>query len=243
MPIYENAPITEALIDIKVVLPPTTTVESLQALSKLLGDSYPDVKARKQWQVLLGNPEEGEAVKDSSSAIDGYIFTSKDSKYVVQSRLDGFTLSRLKPYEKWESFYAEFLNVWKQYRASVKPDSVVRIAVRYINAIEMQEASFIMKDFFTGVPEVPAQLPQQVLDFFSRTTILFAEDDVKVITSIGLGASASPFPVFVLDIDAFKEGLSLEPESAEFYKSLERLREIKDQVFENHLTEKTKGRF
>ena len=38
---------------------------------------------------------------------NGYIFASSDERQIFQARLDGFSFSRLAPYDRWETFRDE----------------------------------------------------------------------------------------------------------------------------------------
>lgn len=239
MPTYKNAPITEALIDIKVTLPDSTKLPQLRSLGDKIGNEYPEIKGRKMWQFQV-NSEKAVA---NETGQNGFLFTSKDQKYVAQSRTDGFTLSRLKPYEDWETFLKEFKKVWSFYKEIASPVEINRIAVRYINLIELPEKRFEIKDYFTCVPEVPTDLPQTILDFFTRNTIFYPENQVKVIASLASANSGSKDKAaFLLDIDAFKETI-VDVNSNALFEQLEKLRDIKDSVFEKYLTEKTKANF
>ena len=74
-----------------------------------------------------------EVSQSSAGGPDGYLFTSVDGRQVVQARLDGFTFSRLKPYDKWESLRDEARELWQHYVQIASPETVTRVALRYIN--------------------------------------------------------------------------------------------------------------
>jgi hypothetical protein len=67
----------------------------------------------------------------------GWRFVSPDKLHVFQARLNGFTFSRLPPYVDWESFRTEARRLWDLYRAVANPIAPTRIAVRYINRLDL----------------------------------------------------------------------------------------------------------
>jgi uncharacterized protein (TIGR04255 family) len=81
--------------------------------------------------------------KDESTPVipkgktEGYIFHSKNENKIVQARLDGFTFNKLRAYEDWNKFHSEARELWELYDKIIKPISVDRIALRYINRIEI----------------------------------------------------------------------------------------------------------
>ncbi len=94
-----NAPITEAIIDIRVKLPFEFKVESFLELKNTIGDRFPKVEERKLFSSQFGF-KRGEPQPPSSKyhGVHGYFYSPEVDKKVAQFRIDGFTFSRLKPY-------------------------------------------------------------------------------------------------------------------------------------------------
>src|SRR6516165_7350370 len=89
---YSKAPITEAIIDLRVKLPESVTLSELEHLQASEHDAYP---TRKKIRLAHGLIEVGEAVATSARSIElGFMFTSPDEKQVFQGKLDGFAFSR-----------------------------------------------------------------------------------------------------------------------------------------------------
>ena len=114
-PILTNAPITEALIDIRVKLPSDFDVKNISAIYESIKDQYPEKQERIKSEVKI-EPKAEEKVKASKLIIDGYRYVSSDKKQIMQARLDGFTVSRLHPYIKWEELRDEALRLWQLYK-------------------------------------------------------------------------------------------------------------------------------
>src|SRR3990167_5750912 len=99
---FPHAPITEALLDIRVKLPAQIDLTRLTTFHDAVKDRYPLKRERTSWhggfQLKPGTGPE--MLASSSGGPDGYLFTSADGRQIVQARLDGFTFNRLKPYDK-----------------------------------------------------------------------------------------------------------------------------------------------
>src|SRR3954464_186147 len=116
-----NAPIVEALLDIAAVLPESVDQERLASFQDYLGNRYPNKQVRHLWSAEVQLRPSGPPEAKGTRTGVGYLFTSADGKEVVQARKDGFSFSRLKPYEQWDPFSKEARRLWGLYVSAVKP--------------------------------------------------------------------------------------------------------------------------
>ena len=240
---FPKAPITEAMIEIQVKLPGSVGLANLECLHGRIAREYPDKKTRRMWEVTFQMQDEKDPLQKSLCRPDGYAFSSREEKQVVQFRLDGFTFSRLRPYTRWEDVFAEAGKLWSIYASETKPLKVTGLAVRYINSIEIPSKTFDYEDYFTAAPRIPPLLPQALAHFFTRLVIPFPERDaVAIVTTT---PSERPDPVntdIILDIVVNKE-VMLDPADARVLQIMGILRETKNEVFFGCITEKTKELF
>ena len=242
--VFPKAPITEALIDIKVQLPGTVSLTDLENLHTSIKDEYPDKKTRNRWEGALELRAGKEPLSTGQFQIDGYFFSTSDGKQVVQYRLDGFTFSRLHPYSRWEDVYREAARLWDIYKTGTKPLLATRLAARYINSIEIPSKSFDYDDYFTAAPKIPRGLPQILQHFFTRLVIPFPEQGVVAIIIQTPSDKQDPVnTAILLDIDVFAEVMNLSAEDARIHEIFGNLRKIKNDIFFNSITEKTKELF
>ena len=130
---YERAPITEAIIDIRVQAEPA--LRTLEELHLQVADLYPGKTKRFE---VVGQISAGAAVGASATQTQtGFAFTSKDSKQIFQAKTEGFTFSRLRPYGNWVELRDEARRLWAIYRDATTPIRISRVAVRYINQIDI----------------------------------------------------------------------------------------------------------
>lgn len=240
--IFRSAPITEAMIDIKAELS-GTSLPDLERLHEMIIAEYPGKKSRRRFEERIEFKEEEQPQRTSTFQPDGYYFTSADGKRIVQYRLDGFTFNRLRPYSRWEELRDEAKKTWEIYRDHANPISVNRLAVRYINSIEIPSKNFDYDDYFTAVPKIPEGLPQELQHFFTRTVVPFTEQGATAV--VIQTPSGKPDPIhtaIILDIDVFVQK-SLPPDDERIWEVFEELREIKNRIFFKSIQEKTKELF
>jgi uncharacterized protein (TIGR04255 family) len=243
---YPKAPITEALIDIRVTLPGEITVADLARVNigEEIGYSQRRNRFAIEGQIAIGEQAIGEQVGTATRQTHvGYDFLSGDERQIVQVRLDGFTFSRLAPYDCWETFRKEARRLWELYRAVVEPVSVTRVAVRYINRLDLPLPLEDFKDYLRTVPEVSPDLPQGLSGLLMQLAI--PQEDLGAVLLLNEALLPSPDPDTVsilLDIDLFRE-LETSIDEEELWPILDQFRIRKNDVFEACITERTRELF
>lgn len=243
-PLLKNAPITEALIDIRIKIKEGFDVKRFLSIYDTISSQYPEKKERHKWESRFEFKKGEVPVSSGTETIDGYIFTSADKKQVFQTRIDGFTFNRLKPYEEWETFRDEGFRLWQLYRDLVSPE-IVRVALRYINKLDIPlypQTALDFDKYLTAAPVVPKELPQGISSFLTRMVIHDPEiDSTAIITQAFEQIIDSKFLPIILDIDAFRQKEVISDEEA--WQTLEKLRHFKNRIFFASITEKTKELF
>ena len=241
-----KAPITEALIDIRVKLPadkqnPTLIKALTTEIQKQFPGQFPEEKELRDLQMMfeVGPPQR----QETKSSHVGYRYDSKDGKRVIQAKLDGFTFSWLKPYETWEVLREDAHAAWQVYRDLMKPEAITRIATRFINQIEIPEPLTDFDDYLTAAPVIPKALPQAYSSFLTRMAIPDQINQVMIIITQTFQQGVTPkvIPV-VIDIDVFMEKLfenQAESWDTMAWDKIDSLRAIKNRVFFESITETT----
>jgi uncharacterized protein (TIGR04255 family) len=238
---YENAPITEALLDIKVELPGTLSLQVLESIHNRVRDKYPGKANRNYVESQFSVGDQVSATAKQTPM--GFAFSSQDGKQVFQARRDGFTFSRLRPYGNWAELRDEGRRLWNIYREIVNPERITRVAVRYINQIDIPGPAIDYKDYFRTTPEVSPSLPQGLSGFFMQ--LQFPQPDFEGLLILTQTAVPPPHPdtsSVVLDLDVFK-AVTESPSDAEVWDLLERLRNRKNEFFEGSITDRTRELF
>ncbi|NJN97975.1 MAG: TIGR04255 family protein [Anaerolineales bacterium] len=234
---YSRSPLTEAVIDVRVALPDTITLETLAQIQAGQEDNYPTRKNAISVQGQLSFDPDVPPATGSRTHM-GYRFVSQDERQVIQARRDGFTFSRLAPYESWESFRAEGQRWWLRYREFTQPKTIQRVAVRYINRLDLPLPLNDFKDYLRTVPEVSPDMSQELDGYFMQLRL--PQPDLKAMLLLNEALipppPAPPTVSVLLDIDLFRE---VEPPQteAELWNFFELLRQRKNQIFEACITE------
>jgi uncharacterized protein (TIGR04255 family) len=240
---YSRAPIVEAVIDFRVSLDPSITLDDLAQVHAQESQRYPQIKKRMEVQGEIGIAEMGVRATAVGTQT-GHVLTSRDEKQIAQIRLDGFSFSRLAPYDSWEPFHDEATRLWNLYRQIVSPKFVTRLGVRYINRLDIPSEAIEIKDYLRTSPEISPALPQTLTGYFMQIQVPLPDYAATVTINSTIVEPPSPNTTsLVLDIDTFRE-INLPASSESFGDNLEeglaQLRRAKNFVFEGCITPTTR---
>lgn len=235
---FPKAPIKEAILDIRVELPPDIDLNHLLQYEPLVKDRFPIKRERIHWEAQINVDKD----PIQSKRVDGRLYSSADGKDIVQTRLDGFTLNRLQPYDKWATFRDMGRQLWELYVAIAKPTTVSRIALRYINRLELPLPLGDFKDYILTTPEIAPSVPQALSRFFMRLEIPHDDYGALAIITETMEPDDGKILPFIFDIDVIREE-NFHPTGSEMWQAFELLRDVKNQIFFNSLTNKAKERF
>ena len=240
-PILSNSPITEALVDIRVKLPPQADVNKIDSMYELIKGRYPKKQEQRMSEIKI-ELKPGEELAKQLTKINGFRYLSSDEKEIAQARMDGFTFNKLFPYTKWEDLRNEAHRLWLIYREIASPDLVTRVALRYINNLKIPMPIKDFDEYLVCPPRVPDELPQGVSSFLTRVIIHEPSIDANAVITQALESVVGDIVPIILDIDVFKfrpEGI----EENDIWSTLENLRILKNRIFFASITEKLKEMF
>lgn len=235
-PILKNAPVSEALIDVRLALAKDFDVKHIDSIHKSINSEYPEKHHQKVSEFTV---DEGVKIKPLEPKINGYRYISPDKKQVFQARLNGFTFSRLHPYIEWNALYDEAFRLWSLYRDITNPISITRVALRYINNLKIPMPIKDFSDYLTAPPLVPEELPQSVSNFLTRIIIYDQEFQARAIITQALDQLTSDVAPVILDIDVFK----MDPKGIdedEAWETIRKLRYFKNKIFFSSITDRLK---
>ncbi len=238
-----SAPITEAIIDLRVKANPELHVEQFSSLRSTLSNRFPKVEERRGGRITFQFSATPPKPTVEDLGPQGLFFKSADEKLIAQFRLDGFTLNRLKPYTSWEELIPIAMELWTVYCETASPQAVTRLALRYINHVPLPPDLTDFDKYLRAAPTVPSELPQDVSAFFSRVTIHDPDKDLAahIVQTLEIDPEKRNF-ILLLDIDAFRE-VHLSPADPDIITTFTYLHDFKNLVFFNLLTEEILRRF
>jgi uncharacterized protein (TIGR04255 family) len=238
---YSRAPITEAIIDLRVEARPDLTPADLEGCQVAEEEAYPKktkmMQAFGQFQLGAGG---GTVAQAESAEHIGFMFKSRDEKQIFQAQRDGFTLNRLAPYPGWSVFQGEARRLWNMYRKQAQPRKVVRMAVRYINRLDLPGPGVDLKQYLKTVPEVSPEMAQPIASLLMQLGI--PQSEIRGMLQLTEALVPSPGPEMAsiaLDIDLFRTE-EIPAEEDRLWGLFEELRRCMNKVFEACITDKTK---
>ncbi len=237
-PTLGRAPITEATIDIQVALSPDVNLEMLRAFYRGLERRFPLVEDRIRFGATVEvNKAAVPKMTSQGPTPDGLLMRSESEALVVQARLDGFSVNKLAPYEKWDVLRGQAQELWQRYLEMAHPVAVKRLAVRYINRIEL-EPGVDFKESILTIPEIALGIPQGLPEYFMRLVIPHESGSTAIVTEASLPRTHEDLPAMLFDIDVFRFTNILAGDFEEIWPLLEELRAYKNMIFFNSITPK-----
>lgn len=235
----QNAPITEAIVDFRVSLPRDFRPDRLREARERLARDYPQTVERKgmeaRFEFAGGQPKE---TRTRDLGFQGIWLKTEDQRTVAQFRVDGFTFNRLKPYTRWEQILPEALRLWSVYVELANPQSVTRVALRYINHMNLPSPGAELDDYIVTSPKLPPSVPQILSAFATRVVLEHPERrmtaNVMQVLEVGV---ETPAPSLLFDIDVYRTG-DFQVTATAMEEILSDLRVYKNEIFFRSLTER-----
>jgi uncharacterized protein (TIGR04255 family) len=243
---YPRAPIVEAILDIQVKWSSPPAQDTFAQLAKSLEHEYPTSQSVGEVQVSLVNaPAFDSSSVTQSVHVSGFRLTTSQNDRILQILPRGVTFSHLPPYTSWETFRSEARLIWDGYVEYAKPVAVTRVALRYINRIEIPMERFELSDYFNLYPEVPKTITQDMSGFFMQVQMPqndLASDITAVINFAIAGRRDDGATGMLLDIDVFAVR-DLPTSAGEVFELCNLLRVRKNEIFEASISEKARELF
>ena len=147
----------------------------------------------------------------------------------------------MAPYERWETFSAEARRIWEQFRNHVEPLEVTRLAVRYINRLDVPSPTIELKEYLATVPEIAEGMPQVLQGYFMQLLLpMEANHATAIINQALVPPPEADTTSIMLDIDLYRDRDVPQDEEG-IWLAFGQPREGKNQIFNASLTGKAKG--
>jgi uncharacterized protein (TIGR04255 family) len=224
-----RAPLREAIIDIQLVHP--FDAKFAENLANLLIPGFERKNEIRQFSVSIT----GAAIPSRTEELLGWRYESEDGGRIVQLRRDGIGYSIVREYTEWADIKAAAESVWDLYRKHSGDRDVGRVAVRYINVLDLPPWTELNM-YLTAAPQVPDGLPQTLNYFLERIVVPF-DEGISAIIIQTMEQVAQPATRVILDIDVYAQRV-FGGNLSDLWLFLDRLRDIKNSVFFSSVTER-----
>lgn len=242
-PHLRRAPIVEALLDIRTTSSSKLELDGLSRFHERVKERFPSREERRIEQIHLSVTGDKSTQFSRTGEINGYLCRSNASKKVVQARVDGFAFSKLKPYETWGLLKEEAHELWGIYREVANPQSVSRIALRYINRMPLPLPLDDFSEYLCTFPQIAPELPQALANFVLRMVVPKPDSNaVAVIHETFEQPTKNNELPFILDIDVFMNQ-QYDPADDSIWDAFEQLRSFKNDWFFRSTTERAQELF
>ena len=172
----------------------------------------------------------------------GYKYISLDQKQIIQFKKNGLSFIRLPIYDGWEVNYEKMLNLWKVYYSVMAPQSITRVAVRFINRFHIS-GIITLKEYFKSYIQYNTDISR---DWQQMSYRLFLSHNggIKSHIIFDCNVDQNNHNTNVLfDMDIFSDQLVLDPsDNSTLNDIFERLRKVKNDVFEKSITDKIRDK-
>lgn len=232
-----HPPLREAIIDLRIADQlPASFVEKI-AGQPLVGfeAAIPIWHGKYTFQVGIDQPS-GPGTTGGTKERYGWRYLTTDGSRVAQFRRDGATFSVLRDYTNWEEAKTKARTLWTQYCEWGSPTEVSRLAVRYINVLDVP-VGMDFDLYLAAGPRIPPELPQVLNGFTHRVVVPFSTDGTTAIVTQAMELPSGTSVPVVLDIDAYYT-CKLEADSPIVWSEFDRLRDIKNHIFFSSVTER-----
>lgn len=231
-------PIFEALVDIRADAPNVMDVSD--RLAEALKDEFPKNTVSREMRAEI-KVHEGRLLPPLTRDLGphGLQLSNADGSLAVQFRRDGFTLNNLRTYIGGERLMARALALWELFTKETEVGAPSRLAMRYINKLELPLASGDDFDkFLTASPELPPEVPDNYSEFLSRVVAHTGVPGSPFIIVTQSLTHEQGRPVILIDLDAFKAG-AFSADPSELLAIFRGLKELQKSAFFSLLTEET----
>lgn len=238
---YARPPIIEAVMDIRIQPRDDFNVEDLRALAAQVPTAFSKINDQLSITaaITIGSPANRSITPEKS----GFQFVAEERRRLFQAQKDGWSFNKLAPYEGWDDFCAEGRGLWTTYRALAQPKDITRVAVRYVNCLDLPQPFDDFKQYILTVPDVAPQLPQALSNFFMQVHIPRPDITSLVVLNVGMVPPTTQDVCSVLlDIDVFRD-FSVPQHDEEIWEFFSVLRKAKNDAFEACITDAMRERF
>jgi uncharacterized protein (TIGR04255 family) len=237
---YTRPPIAEAVLELR--FDDLLSSRDLERLRDRFKSTYATIEQIQEIDVLFEGSQVQPKVREA-----GFKMTDRNAVDVIMVRPISFGTIRLAPYENWEQLSGRAKENWDLFTKVVGRKKVNRIGTRFINRIDIPNQLLSgrnVPDLFRTIVKVAPEIGSAVFNFaFSVNMIHKATGAILTIQSTIVQPPALLEHTSVaFDTDAFWEG-EMPLRVDEMWAKADILRDVKNDVFENSISDKLRELF
>lgn len=240
---YKHAPITEAVIEIKI--DSSLDQAGVEKASAKFRAHYPqDQRIQNVKVALLLAPRTRSNPKTQVDRNLGHRRSSSDLTQLLVLFPSSLMVSQLAPYPGWDQFYRRFCRDWRIWKKAVGFKTISRIGVRYINRIDIPVlGNNVEHETYLNVyPKLP-----DIIGHVGGYAVQAVSSFEDVGCKLTLNSAVVPAPIldhvsFIVDQDIVRE---IDPPQSDraIFQLLNEIRTKKNAVFEACITDRAREIF
>lgn len=239
-PLLSRAPIVEAVFGVTARAETAWDEPAITKQFKQRLPEYPGIQSHREIRhefKLAADAQPEQATHDMGWR--GLRCESADKLHIAQFNRDGFSFSRLKPYQSWEQFYEEGLRLWGLYDEIAQSSEIQRLGLRFINRIEFSQDEVELEDFLENPPKPPRGMDVPFEGFLHHNTLSVPGQPygINVIQTVQPSLGSDDSWGVILDIDVFTTEPLLNQDL--LGQHLDKMRWLKNKVFFGSITTNT----
>jgi len=240
---YKHDPIQEALCEVRFAAGQEWNLTMPGHLHEALKHEYSG--RPRQQNILAANvivppgSAPGVAVAHGLGRVQ---FPNPDGTRLVATGPDVLSVHVLKPYPGWDDFRTRITEAVAAYRTVVLPSGALRVGLRYVNHVELQEDTPNLGDYFNcGLtsfkdPNIGATA------FMHRTEYVY-KDDIRLVLTFASVEPSTGASAFLLDLDLIWEAGETAAPIEKVDQVIDDLRARERDAFERLVTDKLRDLF
>lgn len=155
---YEEPPVIEAICEFHFEPDPDWDLTIPGLVYEELEDEFPERRRAKQ--LGIGFSTEAEKITQQVRTVERTQFVREDESALVQIGPNLLAVSHLEPYPTWQEYRPLIRTALDAYLEEANHEGLEKVALRYINEVEIGGEEIELEDYFQFYPYVGPGLPQ-----------------------------------------------------------------------------------
>jgi uncharacterized protein (TIGR04255 family) len=239
---YRRPPIVEATFECRFAASEGWTFASPSTIYNLVHPVYPSeptIIANSNLELAADTGEVKASVRMLPQD-QRFQFSTTDGHHLIRVGRDVISVHVMPPYPGWTEFRERIKAALDAYLQVVKPSSIERLSIRYVNRIELGTDPLDLNNYFRVPLEPPEGLGFSLTSFFLRLEGT-RPDGVKLIQSFG--SAPGDVVAIILDLDVIRDVSAPAVLEDDLLATIDSLREVERSAFEASITDKLREIF
>lgn len=216
-------------------------LEKLVSIESRIKDYLPQRKDHIHTDINVGSITMGitSISGKSDSKIVGYDYFSEDDKKIISINEKTFSYQNMETYNGWSQFTEEIIKFLKLISDIFEANKIERLSIRFINNILIDNFVNPLEYFKTLISSTEDNFsPYDVVKYGFKIVYKIPDSNIHAIVNQTPEYTIDKKCNYIFDIDVLDNSL-MSFDIAEIMNTINRLREIKNNIFFSNLTPKT----